>query len=233
MSARDTILNAVKAALGKPTVDVEAVRREAEALLQEPDSIRPALPAGSLIDAFIARATSPRVAATAERIAFVEALPAAVARYLDANHLPPSAALQPAAVLQNLDWLTLETRAEVSPDDVVAVGVARWGIAETGSLVFHSDAETPILANFLPLHHIVMLRASTILGHLDDYAAAVAGQRPPRNVNLITGASGTTDIEGSLVLGAHGPSRLHVVIVEDDGGHGGSATPDLAMGVTR
>ena len=32
---------------------------------------------------------------------------------------------------------------------------------------------------------------------------------------LVTGASGTTDIEGSLVLGAHGPRYLHVVIVED------------------
>ena len=51
--------------------------------------------------------------------------------------------------------------------------------------------------------------------YLDDYAAATAGQRPPRNVNIITGASGTTDIEGSLVLGAHGPRYLHVVVVED------------------
>jgi len=38
---------------------------------------------------------------------------------------------------------------------------------------------------------------------------------PLGNLNLITGASGTTDIEGSLVLGAHGPRYLHVVIVED------------------
>lgn len=219
MSARDTILNAVRAALGKSTVDIEAVRSEANALLQDLDAIRPERPQGSLIDAFIARATSPKVAASAERITGVEALPAAVARYLEANDLPPSVALQPAAVLKNLDWLPLEARGEVKPDDIVAVGVARWGIAETGSLVFHSDAETPILANFLPLHHIVMVRASTILAYLDDYAATVAGQRAPRNVNIITGASGTTDIEGSLVLGAHGPSRLHVVIVDNDASH--------------
>ncbi|HHW62801.1 MAG TPA: LUD domain-containing protein, partial [Rhodocyclaceae bacterium] len=47
--------------------------------------------------------------------------------------------------------------------------------------------------------------------------AATAGQRPPRNVNIITGASGTTDIEGSLVLGAHGPRYLHVIIVDAGG----------------
>ena len=48
----------------------------------------------------------------------------------------------------------------------------------------------------------------------EDYAALVAGQPMPRNVNLITGASGTTDIEGSLVLGAHGPRYLHVLVVQ-------------------
>ena len=79
--------------------------------------------------------------------------------------------------------------------------------------VKQAGADTPILANFLPLHHLVMVRADTILPFLDDYAAATAGQRPPRNVNIVTGASGTTDIEGSLVLGAHGPRFLHVVIV--------------------
>ena len=67
------------------------------------------------------------------------------------------------------------------------------------------------LSLLLALHHLVALRAADVLPHLEDYAA-VAGPAP-RNLNLITGASGTTDIEGSLVLGAHGPRFLHVVIV--------------------
>ncbi|MGL1834278.1 LutC/YkgG family protein [Rhodocyclaceae bacterium SMB388] len=225
MSARDTILDAVRSALGQRTDDAAAVKREAQALLDEPSSIRPRLLADSLVDAFIARVTSPKVAATAECIAEDGDLPAAVKRYLDARDLPPVVAVQPAAVLQALDWSGLETRDEVEPDNAVAVGIARWGIAETGSLVFHSDAETPILANFLPLYHIVMVRARTILAYLDDYAAAVAGQRPPRNLNIITGASGTTDIEGSLVLGAHGPRYLHVVIV---GEHAVEAKADVS-----
>ena len=91
------------------------------------------------------------------------------------------------------------------------MGLARWGIAETGSLVFHSGPDTPILLNFLPLHHIVALRAGTILAYLEDYAAA-AGPAP-RNAVLITGVSGTTDIEGSYVRGAHGPRFLHVVMI--------------------
>ena len=43
-------------------------------------------------------------------------------------------------------------------------------------------------------------------------ATAVAGPAP-RNLNLVTGASGTTDIEGAYVRGAHGPRSLHVVLV--------------------
>ena len=46
------------------------------------------------------------------------------------------------------------------------------------------------------------------------YAALMAGQPMPRNLNLITGASGTTDIEGSYVSGAHGPGYLHIVVVD-------------------
>lgn len=213
MSARQSILDAVKHALGDRTPDAAAVRAEADALLASSSSARPRLLAAELVDAFIARVTTPKVAATAERIAQDDELPAAVKRYLDARDLPPIVSVQPSATLRALDWSGLDTHDEVEPDNAVAVGIARWGIAETGSLVFHSDSETPILANFLPLYHIVMLRADTLLAYLEDYATAVAGQRPPRNLNIITGASGTTDIEGSLVLGAHGPRHLHVVIV--------------------
>jgi L-lactate dehydrogenase complex protein LldG len=37
----------------------------------------------------------------------------------------------------------------------------------------------------------------------------------PRNVNWITGPSRTADIEQTLLLGAHGPQRLHIVIVDE------------------
>lgn len=215
MSTREAILDAVRGALGHKTVNGAALRRDADALLADLPTIRPDLLADGLVEAFIARLVTPKVAATAERIGDASELPAAVARYVEARGLPAAIALQPAAVLQALDWSGFEVHDRVAPDETLAVGFARWGIAETGSLVFHSDAETPILANFLPLHHLVMVRASTVLAYLDDYATATAGQRPPRNVNIITGASGTTDIEGSLVLGAHGPRYLHVVIVDE------------------
>jgi L-lactate dehydrogenase complex protein LldG len=36
----------------------------------------------------------------------------------------------------------------------------------------------------------------------------------PRAVNFISGPSRTGDIEQTIVLGAHGPYRVHLVIIE-------------------
>lgn len=218
MTARDDIMAAIRAGLGGTgtrEADAERIRREAAALLDDPGAIRPALAAGPLTDVFAARLVSPKVVgASVDRIGSVDEFPGAVKRYLDAAGLAPSIALQPAAALAALDWSGFALRDAVAADEPVGVGIARWGIAETASLVFHSGAEAPVLANFLPLHHVVLLRAADIVAYLDDYAAAAAatGEGAPRNVNLVTGASGTTDIEGSLVRGAHGPRFLHVVI---------------------
>ena len=91
-------------------------------------------------------------------------------------------------------------------------------IAETGSLVFHSSPETPTLHSFLPLHHIAVVEAARILRYPEDYwaAARAASNRPPRNVNWVTGTSGTADIEAKNIRGAHGPRFLHILIVGDE-----------------
>jgi len=215
MSARDDILKAVRSGLGRSgAVDTDSVRREAAALLDGLPATRPVLASADLPAVFAARAMTPKVAATVAHIAHASELPGAVKAYLSTRRLEPVVALQPAQDLLALDWRGFTLRSSVASDEAVVVGSARWGIAETGSLVFHSDAQTPILSNFLPLHHVVMLRAATILAYLEDYAAIASREKAPRNVNIITGASGTTDIEGSLVLGAHGPKFLHIVIAD-------------------
>ena len=38
----------------------------------------------------------------------------------------------------------------------------------------------------------------------------------PRAVNFITGPSRTGDIEQTIFMGAHGPRRMHIVMVEDE-----------------
>lgn len=218
-TARDTILAAVRAGLGTQPVDPARVRQEAAQLLEGIALARPALASGDVVDLFAARVVSPKVNASIDRIDSLEAVPAAVLRYLATHRLPYRVAVQPTEPLRRLDWAGFELQERTAPDEQVGVGLALWGIAETGSVVFHSSPDTAILAHFLPLHHLVVVRADTIVPYLEDWTCAVRaeGQRPPRNVNIITGASGTTDIEGSLVLGAHGPKYLHIILVERAG----------------
>lgn len=170
------------------------------------------LAAGTLVEAFISKAEA--IGTTIDRVADMASVPGAVRQYLDRHELRPLLALEQVPALTALGWGRVETHATLAPDEPVALGLALWGVAESGSLVVHSGAGTPILLSFLPLHHIVVLRQADLLPHLEDYAARLAPSAVPRNAILITGPSGTTDIEGSYVRGAHGPGFLHVILVE-------------------
>ena len=215
MTARGGILAAIRKGLGTPRQAPEAIATEASALLDAPDTTRPRLAAATLPDAFAAKVGA--LGSTIDRVGAMAEVPQAVRRYLESRGLPASVALQSAPELEALDWTGLSPHATLAPDEPAAVGLALWGIAESGSLVVHSGAHAPILLSFLPLHHIVMVRESTLLPYLEDYAARLAGSAVPRNAILITGPSGTTDIEGSYVCGAHGPSFLHIIFVTDTG----------------
>jgi L-lactate dehydrogenase complex protein LldG len=210
--AKADILAAIRRT-GRGGQSATMIAAEAEALLAQAAGVRPGLPPGTLEDVFIARVVGPKVAATADRVGKLADIPRAVARYLEAHHLPLDIALQPDPVLLALDWSAMHTHGATRPDEAVAVGRALWGIAETGSLVLHSGPTCPTLFAFLPLHHIAVVEAATILPHLDDYRRASVALAVPRNVNFVTGPSGTTDIEGVLIRGAHGPAFLHVVVV--------------------
>lgn len=211
MSARERILAAIRDSLGPRRPEAAAIAAEAAALLEAPQATRPHLAAPDLPEAFALKATA--IGTTIDRADSMAEVPAALRRYLEGHGLPPAVALQPVAALAALDWGGIATHPGIAPDEPVGVGLAEWGIAESGSLVVHSGPETPILLAFLPLHHVLVLREDRLLPHLEDYAAAMQGAPQPRNAILITGPSGTTDIEGSYVRGAHGPGFLHVVLV--------------------
>jgi L-lactate dehydrogenase complex protein LldG len=211
MSAREAILGALRR-LRPETPAPEAVEAEARELARAMQACLPPLESSDLVANFVARVTAEKVGATVERLADWRGLPEAVARYAKTHGLEMAAALQPDPRLKTLDWADLRQE-PLKPDTMLAVGAARGGVAETGSLVFHSAPEAPTLYGFLPLHHVVALEADAIVARFEDYAAAETGRPQPRNVNFITGASGTTDIEGVLARGAHGPRRLHIAII--------------------
>ena len=86
---------------------------------------------------------------------------------------------------------------------------------ETGSLVLLSGAETPASGALLPQTHIAIVPASRIVAAHEDAFALMRAERGelPRAVNFVSGPSRTGDIEQTIVLGAHGPYRVHVIIV--------------------
>ncbi len=200
---------AILARLAGHRTDQATIAAQAAALLDRVGPTRPDRVRGAPDAVFLQRLASPAIGATGERIATLAELPEAVGRYLAAHALPPLVAVQPHPDLAGLAWAGIATHADITPDEAVAVGLAHGGIAETASLVFHSGAHSPTLFAFLPMHHIVALHAHSVRPWLEDHIAA----DPPRNVNLVTGPSGTTDIEGTLVRGAHGPGHLHVVMI--------------------
>ena len=101
--------------------------------------------------------------------------------------------------------------------DVNAVSAAFAGIAETGTLALVSGPDNPTTLNFLPDNHIVVLPREAIEADYEGVFAKLRGiygkGGAPRTLNFITGPSRSADIEQTLLLGAHGPRRLHIVIV--------------------
>ncbi len=210
MNVRDAILAAVGGA-SRPAADIA---REAAALLERVPGLRPDRVTGAAAEAFLSRITGPAIGATAIRVAALADVPGAVSAYLEANNLAPTVSLQPHPKLAELDWSAVEVHRSIAVDEAAAVLFAPSAVAETGSLVFRSGPDMPVLFAFLPLHCLVVVEATSVVAWLEDCAAIEAERPAPRNLNLITGASGTTDIEGALVRGAHGPASLHVFFVE-------------------
>lgn len=166
-----------------------------------------------------------RVNATVSEVPSESDIPQEIARYLAENNLPSRVKQAPS--LSHLDWS--ETLLDVvqgpgDKTDEVCVTAAYGGVAETGTLVTYSGTENPTTLNFLPPVHIAVLKKADIVGSYEDIWARLretisdkdhVDNLIPRNVNFITGPSRTGDIQQTLLLGIHGPQRLHIVLVDD------------------
>src|SRR5216683_2602053 len=147
-------------------------------------------------------------------------MPAEVARYLAAENLPAELVMAPDPGLDAIPWdarpLLAIRRGRAEPGDAVSLTPCLAAIAETGTLLLVSGRDTPTTLNFLPDTHIVVLRAGQVVASYEDgWDLVRAAEAWPRTVNLITGPSRTGDIEQRIQLGAHGPRRLHIVLVEE------------------
>jgi L-lactate dehydrogenase complex protein LldG len=158
---------------------------------------------------------------TVTLVADPDAVPGAVVDYLAAQNLPGRVVMAPHPELQAIPWSARpllairEGRAEGS--DTVSVQHGFAGIAETGTLMLPSSPERPVTLNLLAETEIVVLRQAAIVGAYEEAWDRLRTEigAMPRNVMFVTGPSRSADIEQSLELGAHGPRRLHIVLVAD------------------
>ena len=215
MGSREEILAAIRRRQGRGAGPPPAAEREQlrTYLRAHPRGPLPEV-AGDLAARFRARAEAG--ASTCDRVAAMAEAPAAVARYLDAHRLPTSGCVWPR--LAHLGWqavgLQLEPRA-ARGEDLVGVTGAFCALAESGTLAMVSGRDTPASASLLPETHIALVPLERVVPHMEDawdLMRAELGQLP-RAVNYISGPSRTADIEQTVVLGAHGPYRVHIVLV--------------------
>ena len=155
-------------------------------------------------------------------VATARDVPQAIGEFLAAHHLPGPVRLSGDGWLAAMPWDQIvqynPSMGAVCESDGVGVSVALCGIGETATLMLTSGPNAASGLNFLPPTHIIVLRAADIVGSLEEGWARlrlVSNGQMPRTVNLITGPSRTADIAQTMYMGAHGPKRLHVILVDE------------------
>lgn len=221
MSARDTILASIRGSLG--VTGQEAPRRKvvADRLSGHPAGVVPQrgqLPARERIELFGRMLEG--AAGSLKHVGSIDEVPQAIGEFLRQHNLPLAVRRGGAAMLAALPW-DREPSLDVSvgPSDgqqLASVSHAFGGVAETGTLVLTAGPDNPTTLNFLPDNHVVIVEAKDITGDFESTLARLRerfGLDMPRAVNFVTGPSRSADIEQTLILGAHGPRRLHVIVV--------------------
>jgi L-lactate dehydrogenase complex protein LldG len=214
MSSREDILGRIRQRLGRTAENGAAGRAAIESYFQQ--RAQGPRPPGEEDPVMRFHQRSLAMASTVETVAREAEAPPAVARYLESQSLQPGAVIWPQLV--RLDWAGagLQVAARVAQgDDLVGITGVFCAVAETGTLVLCSSLQAPATVSLLPETHIALVPASRIVSGMEEAWALMRAElgELPRAVNFISGPSRTGDIEQTLVLGAHGPYRVHIVIV--------------------
>lgn len=211
MNARDRILGRIRTAQARQTTGAR-VESISSHLAQHPRGPQPPSP-DDLVAHFkeCALKLSSDVMDTDDRTG----IPALLARYLNERKLPMAGVCWPS--LAGLPWgaagLDMQQR-PAKDDDPVGVTGAFCAIAETGTLMMLSGAETPATTSLLPETHVAVIDPRRIVATMEDAWDLLRKEhrQPPRAVNFISGPSRTADIEQTVTLGAHGPYRVLLIL---------------------
>jgi L-lactate dehydrogenase complex protein LldG len=215
-AARRAIFKRIRSAHGRPAQTTQAERDAVQDYLrQHAQGPRPAI-GNDVVQHFKQQAL--RMSDTVDEVPSMPDVPAAVAGYLDSIGVARQAVAW--KTLQALAWqaggMQVEFRLPQN-EDLVGITGCFCAVAETGTLMLLSGVDTYASAALLPETHIAIVPASRIVAAMEDAFALTRAEHGelPRATNFISGPSRTGDIEQTIVLGAHGPYRVHVVIVGD------------------
>lgn len=207
--ARESILGAVRDALQRGPLDnarrstLDDIRANHTRPAQEDD------PVERFIRKFESRA------GTIARVATLDEVPAEVDQHRARFDLPKRAAVGNA--LQGLKWSADWTvhHGAAPLEETLSVSLALAGIAETGSIMLASGPDSPTTHNFVPDDQVVVLPVEHIVRWFEDAWDTLRKREGgmPRATNIVSGPSRTADVEQTVQLGAHGPRRVHVVLV--------------------
>jgi L-lactate dehydrogenase complex protein LldG len=215
-AARHAIFSRIRKAQNRPPQPTADERAAVQEYLQHhPQGPRPTL-GPDLVEHFKGQAL--RMSDTVDQVATLEEVPAAVARYLDGIGVTKNAIAW--NTLDEFDWqqagVQVEFRAPKN-EDLVGITGSFCAVAETGTLMLLSGPDSFASASLLPETHIAIVAASRVVAGIEDAFALAREERGelPRATNFISGPSRTGDIEQTIVLGAHGPYRVHVILVTE------------------
>lgn len=215
MSARDNILARIRRHTGKPgaTAESELAAVRSHIARHERGPV-PSIAMRDPVQHFIEECT--RLNTTLAEVADAEDVPREVARYVAAQSLQSRCVGWPELSMQ--DWqgagIQFDNRAATG-DDLIGVTGCYCAIGETGTLLLLGAPATPKATALLPETHICVVKKSRMVPAMEDAFALMRSEigEPPRAVFFVSGPSRTADIEQTIVIGAHGPYRVHVILI--------------------
>ena len=111
-------------------------------------------------------------------------------------------------VAADLVWADCDLQA--AADAAVGVVRAAGAAAQTGTVLLRADHNLGRAASLLPPACVFVISADSVADTLGDHLRNTADL--PSQLVTVTGPSRSADIESTLVIGVHGPGRVHAII---------------------
>jgi L-lactate dehydrogenase complex protein LldG len=229
MSARENILARIRQNSGRQNSGRSGQTtdsgRSSETTHAERDAVRahiaahtggplPAIAREEALPRFISECE--RLKSTVDSVENMQDVPQAVLRYLTQNELEKCVVAW--VSLADLNWsaagIVCENRI-ANKDDLIGITDCFCAIGETGTLLLLSSAVTPKLTALLPETHVCIVSRSRMVNTMEEAFQLLRAEKGslPRATFFVSGPSRTADIEQTIVIGAHGPYRVHVILV--------------------